>query len=203
MPRKIDLDVQRRMVADAAITVIGEAGVEGAGLREVARAAKLTTGAVTHYFDGKDAVLEAALNEIVRRTLARIESGQDGQGVWSVQEFIDRACRHLPLDAAGRKEWRVWLAFWGRAIADGRLRTINKRYYAAIVDQTVGSLQRVVGIDASMTPEELRKRADAVIAAIDGIGVRATLDPASWSARRQRETLERLLLPMLLPPKSN
>lgn len=198
MPKKIDLDVQRRMIADAAIAVIGEAGLDGAGLRDVAKAAQVTTGAITHYFEGKDAVLEAALNEIVRRTLERMEAGHEEQGRWSVDQFIDRAHMHLPIDGHSRGEWRVWLAFWGRAMADHRLRAINQRYYAAIVDNTVGSLQRLDGAGQT-SGRELRKLADAVISAVDGIGLRATLEPEAWPAGRQRETLEQLLRPLLSP----
>ncbi|MNL77422.1 hypothetical protein D3C87_2035990 [compost metagenome] len=44
---------------------------------------------------------------------------------------------------------------------------------------------------------DLRRCADALIAAIDGIGTRATLEPELWPPERQRETLESMLLPLL------
>ncbi len=89
-----------------------------------AQAAQVTTGAVTHYFDGKDAVLEAALEEVVRRILAKQGSADRTPTPprVDVETFIKQACSYLPLDAAGREEWRVWLAFWGRAITNARLR---------------------------------------------------------------------------------
>src|SRR5438045_616199 len=71
MPKQVDAAAQRRAIAGAAIAVIDGAGLDGARLRDVARAANVTTGAVTHYFDDKDAVLEAALEEVVRRILAK------------------------------------------------------------------------------------------------------------------------------------
>jgi TetR/AcrR family transcriptional repressor of bet genes len=179
MPKLVDVDAQRRAIAGAAIDVINDVGLDAARLRDVARAANVTTGAVTHYFDSKEAVLEAALEEVVRRILARQDRAK---GPIDAKAFIRQACSYLPLDDESRREWRVWFAFWGRAIADERLRALHRRYYEEIV---------------SRVPTRSRRRADAIIAAIDGVGMRATLEPEQWPPRRQRETLAILLEPLL------
>lgn len=186
MPKIVDAGVQRRKIASAAIAVIDDAGLDGARLRDVARAANVTTGAVTHWFDSKEAVLEAALEEVVRRTLARQEQARPACDAAS---FIRQAASHLPLDEDARREWRVWLAFWGRAIADERLRATHREYYEAILTRTIAALSAI--------GKASRRTADAVIAAIDGVGVRATLEPEHWPPRRQRETLAALLRPLL------
>lgn len=194
MPKRIDLAERRRSIADAAIAVIEQHGLDGAGLREVARAANVTTGAITYYFEDKDAVLEAALEEVVRRTIAKFEAGKGGGGAQDLSGFIVRVHQYLPLDTRGRAEWRVWLAFWARAQTVDRLRAINAAYYDAFVDHTAASLQLLA---PEKPPAELRIIADAVIAAVDGVGTRATLEPGLWPADRQRETVEALLTPML------
>ncbi len=196
MPKKVNIAEQRRVIADAAISVINHAGMEGARLRDVAQAANVTTGAVTHYFDGKDAVLEGTLEEIVRRTLERIGKPVAPEAAGSVDAFIGRAGKYLPIDETSRAEWRVWLAFWGRAIADDRLRSIHRQHYNDISDRMVGPLSALHG----PTPppyQQARRCADAVIAAIDGIGTRATLETEQWPAKRQKETLRSLLRPIL------
>jgi TetR/AcrR family transcriptional repressor of bet genes len=197
MPKKIDMAMQRLTIANAAIDVIDESGIEGTRLRDVASAAKVTTGAVMHYFDGKDAVLEAALAEIVRRTLQRIESRRNSTTPTDVHAFIASACTSLPIDEHSRQEWRVWLAFWGRAIADERLRAIHRHHYETIVDRLIDPLLalRIAGPRPSRT--QLRKYADAFVAGIDGVGTRATLEPELWPPKRQKETLTKLLLPIL------
>ncbi len=197
MPRLIDVAAQRRVITDAAITVINETGLEGARLRDVARAANVTTGAVTHYFDGKNAVLEAALEEIVRRTLARMAAPRDPGARGDVAAFVRRVSAYLPIDEPSRQEWRVWLAFWGRAISDERLRDVHRNHYQAIVSRLVPSLQALQPVDQKPSPKRVRGYADAVIAAIDGVGTRATLESELWSPKRQRDTLAQLLEPML------
>jgi TetR/AcrR family transcriptional repressor of bet genes len=198
MPKKIDVIQQRRVITDAAIAVINQTGLDGTRLRDVARAANVTTGAVTHYFDGKDAVLESTLEEIVRRTLARIETPVEPATAGDVTAFIGRACRYLPLDDEAKAEWRVWLAFWGRAIADERLRAIHHQYYRDIGDRMAGPLAALRATSPAPSRDAVRRCVDQVVAAIDGVGTRATLEPELWPPKRQKETLRGMLTPMLM-----
>lgn len=185
------------MITTAAIAVINEAGLEGTRLRDVARAANVTTGAVTHYFDGKDAVLEGALREIVKRTLDRMEPVPEPVASVTVEEFVRRVCSYLPTNEERRAEWRVWLAFWGRAIADERLRAVHKEHYAEIVGRLADALRLLETAGEMPSRKRLHRCADAVIAAIDGVGTRATLEPELWPRKRQHEALRNLLQPML------
>ena len=197
---------QRRVIANAAISVIHQAGLEGTRLRDVARVANVTTGAVTHYFDSKDAVLVAALEEVVQNTLDRIDQGMAQNQPGDVDAFVARMSAYIPVDEEGRREWRVWLSFWGRAIADPVLRKMHQDYYRAFTDKLTISLLTLRpspparGVAQATSAQEMamaRECADAVIAAIDGIGTRATLDPDLWDAERQRQTLAALLSPLL------
>ncbi len=196
MPKQVDHNDQRRAIAGAAISVIDRQGLDGARLRDVARAANVTTGAVTHYFDSKDAVLEAALSEIVRRILNKQETTVSKRAANATDALVDLAFAFMPTDAESRGEWRVWLAFWGRATANERLRAIHRDYYAAIVAQLVEGLAANPPAGRSLSREAARTLADAVIAAIDGVGTRATLEPEEWPPARQRATLALLLSPM-------
>ena len=193
MPKQVDVEAQRLSIAEAAIRVIGDGGLENARLRDVARSAGVTTGAVTHYFDGKDEVLLAALDEMVRRILEQQTSLPSDMP--SGEAVFEMACDILPLDEASRTEWRVWLAFWGGAMGNERLRARHRAYYVRIVDQLAESFSDLAGL----SPEQANHLADAVVAAVDGVGARATLEPEHWPASRQRETLATLLKPLLRP----
>jgi TetR/AcrR family transcriptional regulator, transcriptional repressor of bet genes len=193
MPKQVDHDLQRQSIAAAALGVIAEHGLEAARLRDVAARAGVTTGAVTHYFDGKDAMLEAALDEIVRQVL------DDPDGTWvrpprDVAALVESIADFLPVDAEGVQAWRIWLAFWGRAIVDERLRAKNRDYYVQICRQIERAAR---ALDGTLTKTEARDLADAIVAAVDGIGVRATLEPELWPAKRQRAALKTLLTPLL------
>lgn len=197
MPKKVEREAQRRMIACAAVDVIHDRGLERTRLRDVAKRAHVTTGAVTHYFDGKEAVLEAAMEEVVSRTLRRMAERPERPIVSDVPRFIRGVCRFLPTSQPTVAEWRVWIAFWGRAIADPRLRAIHHRYYREIVDRLSVSLNNLAEPVKRLTPATLRQQADSLLAAVDGVGTRAALEIEQWPAKRQRQTLTLIMTPLL------
>jgi hypothetical protein len=52
-------------------------------------------------------------------------------------------------------------------------------------------------LNPKATSREALLTADAVIATLDGLGVRAILEPEDWPSRRQRQTATALLVPVL------
>ncbi len=177
--------------------MIDRAGLDGARLRDVAREGQVTTGAVTHYFGSKDDVLEAAMAEVVRRILER--QADQALGRDPVAGLIEAAAAFLPLDDERLRDWRVWFAFWGRAAVDDRYRALHRRYYADITASLTGSLTVLRDAGRLRGRDDPAILADAVIAAVDGIGVRATHEPGSWPPERQIATLRLLLQPILSP----
>ena len=67
MAKRADHNERRDIFAAAALRVIMRAGVAGLTVREVAKEAGFTTGALTHYFTSKDHVLiEASIRRLAR-----------------------------------------------------------------------------------------------------------------------------------------
>jgi AcrR family transcriptional regulator len=60
-------DVRRALVLDAARAVFEKLGIEGASIREIARAAGYTPGAIYFYYDSKEAIYGALLAESLER----------------------------------------------------------------------------------------------------------------------------------------
>ncbi len=60
-------DARRALVLDAARAVFEEHGLEGASMREIARRAGYTPGAIYSYFDSKEAIYGALLGESLDR----------------------------------------------------------------------------------------------------------------------------------------
>ena len=103
-------------------------------------------------------------------------------GGWRIERFVNS----LPTTPTRRRHWSVWLAFCGRAQTSEPMNEIYRDFYA--------ELERTL---AEETGEDDRKRARAfagnTIAAVDGVGLCATLHPKLWPAARQREALRALL----------
>jgi TetR/AcrR family transcriptional regulator, transcriptional repressor of bet genes len=185
MPKKVDHDQRRRAIAAAAVTAIAAQGLEDVKLTQIARLAGVTTGAVTHYFDSKDDVLLAALELICERLFERA----DAVAMAPADEPLLAIYDALPTDPQALAEWKVWLAFWGRAAFVPHLAAVHRAYYQRIEDSMMVALGRDVEI--------ARLRASAIIAAIDGIGTRVALEPNAWPPDRLRALLSMILLPLL------
>ncbi len=65
-------DVRRGLVLDAAREVFEETGLDGANMREIARRAGYTPGAIYSYFDSKEAIYGALLAESLERLNAAV-----------------------------------------------------------------------------------------------------------------------------------
>lgn len=67
---------RRTLVLDAARAVFEEHGIEGASMREIAKRAGYTPGAIYSYFDSKEAIYGALLGESLDRLNAAVGSAQ-------------------------------------------------------------------------------------------------------------------------------
>lgn len=230
MPKIVDANAQRKMIAAAAIAVIDAKGIDGAKLRDVARAANVTTGTIMHYFASKHEMLSTVLEEIAGRTIQRMQETNVTSDAFTIHTFINEAIYQLPITDEKRAEWRVWLAFCGAAIADPELKAIHRRHYRKIVSRVMVLLQRLraavtaererikpqrFALDSKLSilavpeklssnrslqpayPRQVHRCAEAMVAAIEGIGSRAVLDPDRWPLWSQAEALIEVLTPML------
>jgi AcrR family transcriptional regulator len=69
-------DTRRAHVLDAARRVFADKGVEGASIREIAREAGYTAGALYSYFDSKEAIYGALLAESLDRLQAEVQAAR-------------------------------------------------------------------------------------------------------------------------------
>src|ERR1700754_297226 len=113
MPKKVDHQARRTLIADALMRVAAEQGLEAVSLRHVAAAAGVSAGVVPHYFRTKGEVMGFATNVVRERSQKRIESALAALGPDPAPRLFVRTmlAALLPLDAATREDGRVALAF--------------------------------------------------------------------------------------------
>ena len=174
MPKIVDHEERRAAFVLASWDVIAEEGLNAATLRRVASAAGVSTGALTHYFSDREALLVEALRSAHfaagARMLQAVSAAPSSRA--KLLAAVDEA---LPFDATRLREWRVWLAFWGEAVGNPRLRHENEQRVAEwsdIIEMLVAPLV-AGGASAQAASAEL-------LSLIDGLGIRLAL--ASQSA---------------------
>ena len=158
MPKQVDRDERQRALAEAVFAVIGDRGIEAVSLRDVARQANVSMGAVQHYFASKTEMLRFALAHLRERVGRRLQT----EIARLPQPTSRRATiRHtlramMPVDEPSRQEAVVNIAFFSYATVDPAYARLLDDSYARIL-----ALQRGWFAEAQAAGE-LRKGIDAV-----------------------------------------
>lgn len=110
----VDRAERKREIASALLTLVAREGIDAVSVRAVAAEAGMSPGAVQKYFATKEEMLREAL-DLTGLVLVERWYGIDTSG-----PLLDVLREHmlaaLPLDAAGRSELQVILAFSAQAV---------------------------------------------------------------------------------------
>ncbi|MEQ9519585.1 MAG: TetR/AcrR family transcriptional regulator [Parvibaculum sp.] len=183
MPKKVNHIERRKLFAKAAIAVIAEKGLENLRLVDIAREAGLTTGSLTHYFNDKDQVIAAALDQVIETAFAQTGGNRTNDSLAA------GLAAFLPLDEESHAASRVWIAFFSHSLGRPSLSDVHRLYYEEFVETLVTALKNTPALKARSSAE-LTDIANLLIALVDGLLVRATLDPKNWPAARQMQHLK-------------
>ncbi|ONK14559.1 TetR/AcrR family transcriptional regulator [Streptomyces sp. MP131-18] len=169
MPRQIDHEARRHLIADAVCALADEHGFEGVTLRDVAARAGVSMGAVQRCFRTKEEMLRFALDHVGRRVLARIRTGGDGSdggdgsgGDGAAETLARAAVETALLRGEQRAEARVWLAFVAQAAVSPPLAAVLREAYTGLTDM----LARLVAAAGGADPV---REAQTLLALADGL----------------------------------
>lgn len=190
MPARGDHDARREDVSEAVWRVLAAHGFSGLTLRAVAAEMGASTGLVTHYFPNKKALVRYAVRVADERTQARDRREPERPGLVALRDALLDV---LPLTGDAVTMNRMWVGFWGAALADSALHKGEAARYAnwrARLGTHVVEAQRRGELDAAADPGDL-----VAIAAsfTHGLVVQVLFDPENFPPERQISLLDRFL----------
>jgi len=188
MPKTVNADERRREIAYAVWRVVQRAGLPAASLREIAREAGYTTGALTHHFADRRELIDFALGLAIDGCTQRVlEAAATGSLELAMAEM-------LPLDEHRRAEGAVWLVSISAAQHDPDLAAGLSARYAASHRLLRQAFRRTLSAQGRrLSAREVDLLVDEVITAVDGIAVYALADPGRYPPARQRALVARVL----------
>lgn len=195
MPARIEPELRRRQVVEAAFRLVVAEGVEGCSLRKVAEESGLNIGSVRHYFDGHDDLLAAAAEEAGDRMGRRLAAHpveslrglSDDQALDALQSLVEEV---LPVDAERRDEAIVVVELVMASRTRPVFRAMSQRMGADLTEMVRDALDTLGVSDAETGAAQLT-------AVIGGLTIDAVTPHGSLSIERLREVL-RAHLRMLL-----
>jgi AcrR family transcriptional regulator len=192
VPKIVDAEDRRAALATAAARLIADHGIENVRLKDIAAEAGWTTGALTHYFPNKRAVLKLAMTTALDQLQGLKEDVVADQGD-ELRWLLEQA---LPLDEDRLRHWRVSQAFMVQSWGDAELTEIRVRAFRRWRRRLVtlfGAAQDAGRFRGDLDPEQA---VDFTIALVDGVALQVLYDSERWSPERQLAFLDAHLAQM-------
>ena len=186
MPKVVDHEQRRDEVAHAVIRLVSRSGTNRLTVRDAASESGWSTGMLSHYFANKRELLVSALRLVARRVGLQIKAVVSEPGV----DPLEALATALTFDD---DDTRVWLAFWGEALADPDLteeQCVYLRNTIRLLEPIIVRGQRDGTIRADLEPAFLARM---LLAVGDGLCVQSVFDPAVSGMTTKREHMRRFI----------
>jgi AcrR family transcriptional regulator len=185
MPRVADHDERRRQVAHAVQRLISAGGLDGVTVAKTAAEADISVGLVQHYFRSKDEMLLFTYGQIldsIEARLAELILRAEDARTRIEHILLDGLAELMPLDDNRRQEWRVALAFAGRAVDDPQLAAARTAALTRIRSRIAEAITN--GKECGETPEHLDAMTEAatIAAYAEGLSAHLYADPEGMPA---------------------
>lgn len=189
MPKIVDADTKRDMIAHAACRAIAKRGVSGVTMNDIAKAGGVTTGMITHYYPSKDAIIAAALRipfHNVRQAVGR----RLAAGTSDLADILDAA---IPATRRHAVDSTVWVSFWGLIATDGAFRRLNAKLHAEGADVFREAVLSAWPEAACWSEDVLADALLSITTILFGLSAGGVTNPKTWSPSVQRRQLRQHL----------
>ena len=172
-------DVLRHVIA-----LIGEHGIDGMTMRQVAHATALSTGTINYHFGNKRGLVLAAL-------ASAGEAPEDAAPEGSPLTRLRRLLAGFVLDSPERRAWwQFWAEVAAQSARDEELRrherarqTAQRRRVEDLIDEAIRRGEARADVDAAAAAEPL-------LALATGLAILQLTAPDEATVRRASDTLE-------------
>ncbi|TDC71818.1 TetR/AcrR family transcriptional regulator [Actinomadura sp. GC306] len=171
----------RQRIIEATMRCVAEVGYSRATIREIARAAAMTSGSLYHYFPTKSELIKATFVEISRITVPRLSAAADGaDGVMdklmAVFDESDQLMHEYPYAAAFDRAIRA------ESAAHLHLAEESDTIYASFNDVMVGIIEQADREGGLGPGVDVENASAAILALMRGLYTHAAASPSDYHA---------------------
>lgn len=181
MPKIVDHDSQKEIIAEAAWRVIRNDGIENATVRKIAQEAGLAPSSLRHYFNSQEQLLQFALRMVIERVEKRFLNTNFLVDNISLEEAKQILLNLIPIDEEQKLEMEVWLSFSVKALSDPSLKELNRDTYEQMFQVVLKTLGYLNAADLLRESLDLKFEAHRLHALIDGLAIHRVVSPDKMS----------------------
>ncbi|TLS51548.1 TetR family transcriptional regulator [Paenibacillus antri] len=187
MPKIVDHEEKRKLIAETAWRIIESKGIEHASIRAVAAAARLSPGALRHYFTTQDELLMFIVDYYLTRGTQRVEYPTIGS--LPMEAAKEALLTLLPTAPDKRTATGVWWVFAIRSLTSAALQGKKDELTDGLHGLTAAVLELLA--KAGLLPPTLDTKLETLrlAAVVEGLTILALLRPELYTP----ETIESIV----------
>ncbi|MFC9712571.1 TetR/AcrR family transcriptional regulator [Paenibacillus sp. NPDC056933] len=199
MPKIVDHDKQRLLVAEAAWRVIRRDGMEQASVRNIAVEAGISAGSMRHYFSTQSELLLYAMNLVSERVSNRIaQMSFDASPLENMKLLL---LELLPSTDEKMAEMEVWYAFTAKSKTEPALKEHADKLYDELRHAMATVITYLMELNLSRTDLDKELEIERLYALIDGLGIHAILRPDQMNTKIMDDILTMHLVTLCRDPE--
>ncbi|MDX3909415.1 MAG: TetR family transcriptional regulator C-terminal domain-containing protein [Sphingobium sp.] len=171
-------DVRRQALIDATARCLAERGIAGTSVRAICATAGVSSGLLTHYFDGIDALIVATYRDFGRRVGEAIDSAVLAAGPDPRDRLESYVLASFVPPVLDPDMLAAWSAFWSLVKSSPAMAKAHEETYA---EYRRGIGTHIAALSPSMDENTVRLATIGIAALVDGLWLELCLDSRTFT----------------------
>ena len=173
--------VRRSAFVNSTIECLAEHGYHGTSVRRIAEKAGVAPGLLTHYYDGKGALIAEAYRQLADLTFSHAAGAADQAGDDARLRFNAFITASYFGPQTAFDLFKVWINFWALTLTEPSVRAAHAETYGRYRQRLSELIEELLADSGQTASEaELTSLAIGTNAVIDGLWLEYSLDPGTF-----------------------
>ncbi len=182
MPKVGMEPVRRQQLIDATIESVAQKGLQATTINSISKNAGMSSGIISHYFGGKQGLIEATVRYLLSNLKNDLISKVD-ENTTATQRLMFIVESNFALVQQRKDTTRTWLSFWAQSMHDKELHRLQNVNSKRLQSNLTVSFKQLMPLSQATLAAEL------TAAMIDGLWLRAVLSQSDENQFKHSESL--------------
>ncbi|WP_083708668.1 transcriptional regulator BetI [Pseudoalteromonas sp. SK18] len=174
--------VRRQQLIDATIESVAQKGLQATTINSISKNAGMSSGIISHYFGGKQGLIEATVRYLLSNLKNDLISKVD-ENTTATQRLMFIVESNFALVQQRKDTTRTWLSFWAQSMHDKELHRLQNVNSKRLQSNLTVSFKQLMPLAQATLAAEL------TAAMIDGLWLRAVLSQSDENQFKHSESL--------------